>query len=151
MTERIERTQDLYLIDMTGSSLPAEEGQIRFLNNDIWGFVNGSVVSLTAGGSGITESQHEGLDTLVHEIDENSYDEVTYTGSDVTSYIVWTSAAKTRKIREEQYTYGTGHRVSQCVTTQYDGTGAVKMTMTETYTYVNSRVNTVTRVKTGSP
>jgi hypothetical protein len=102
-------------------------------------------------GTGITESQHEALDTLVHDIDETSYDEVTYSGSDVTFYIVWTSVAKTRKVREEQYTYGTGHRVSQAVTIQYDAAGAVKMTMTETYTYNSSRVDTVTRTKTGSP
>jgi hypothetical protein len=55
------------------------------------------------GGSGITEPQHEALDTLTHDIDETSYDEVTYgSGSRVASYIVWASAAKLLKIREEQ-------------------------------------------------
>jgi len=98
-------------------------------------------------GGGITEAQHELLDTLVHEIDESSYDEVTYgSGNLVSTYIVWETAAKMKKIREEQYTYA-GSKVSQSVTIQYDGTGAVKMTVTETYTYSGSRVTSVTRTK----
>jgi len=81
MTERIERTEDLYLIDM-GTTPPSEEGQIRQANGDILAFIGGSVKSLTAGaGGGITEPQHEALDTIVHEIDETSYDEVTYVNS----------------------------------------------------------------------
>ena len=49
MTERIERTQDLFLIDMTGEGLPAEEGQVRFVDSDIKAFVGGQVVSLITG------------------------------------------------------------------------------------------------------
>jgi hypothetical protein len=37
--------------------------------------------------------------------------------------------------------------VSQSVTIQYDGTGAVKMTMTEVYTYSGNKVTSVTRTK----
>lgn len=97
-------------------------------------------------GGGITEPQHEALDTLTHDIDETSYDEVIYSGSTPSSYIVWASAAKLLKIREEQYTYA-GGKVSQVVTIQYDGTGAVKMTMTEVYTYSGNKVTSVTRTK----
>lgn len=101
-----------------------------------------------SGGSGITEEQHEALDTLVHEIDETSYEEYTYTGSDITNVTVWTSVAKTMKIREEQYTYSS-HRVTQVVTIQYDVSGGTKMTMTEQYTYGSgNKISSVTRTKT---
>jgi hypothetical protein len=99
------------------------------------------------GGSGITEAEHELLDTLVHDIDETSYDDVTYgIGSRVDSYIVWANVAKLLKIREEQYSYS-GSKISQVVMTQYDGTGAVKMTITETYTYTGSKITSITRTK----
>jgi hypothetical protein len=96
----------------------------------------------------LDEEAHERLDTLVHEIDETSYDEATYSGSDISAYTVWTSATKTRKVREELYTYDVGHRVSQVVTRQYDADGNVKMTMTEVYTYTGvSKLASVTRTK----
>lgn len=101
----------------------------------------------SSGGGGISEAEHEKLDTLVHDIDESSYDEVTYgSGNRVSTYIVWETAAKLKKIREEQYTYS-GNNVSQSVTIQYDGTGAVKMTMTEVYTYSGNKVTSVTRTQ----
>lgn len=95
----------------------------------------------------VNDSQHEILPTLVHEIDATTYDEITYSGNDVSSYIVWTNSGKTQKVREELYTFDIGHKVTQVVTKQYDGTGVVKMTMTENYTYSGSKVSTVTRMK----
>lgn len=106
-----------------------------------------TLTELAAGGSGgISESEHEALDTLAHEIDETSYDEVTYSGSNVSSYIVWETSSKLKKIREELYSYTSG-KVTQVITKQYDGTGTLKMTMTEDYTYSGSKVSTVTRTK----
>jgi hypothetical protein len=103
-------------------------------------------------GGGISEAQHEALATLVHEIDATSYEEYTYSGADITNCTIWTSIAKTKKIREEQYVYGSGHRVDQVTTIQYDSTGAEKMRTVEAYTYLSSnRVNYVQRTKTGSP
>lgn len=148
MTERIERTQDLYLIDMTGEdpSLPAEEGQIRFVNTDIKAFVGGVVVSLISG-SGITEAQHQNLDTLNHWVDENSYDELTRTGGKVTHVIVWDSPSKNVMIREELITRVSG-KVSQLVAKQYDrGTGLLKETMTEVYTRTGGKVTAITRTR----
>lgn len=121
-------------------------------DGDDWKFrdkalgVEKTLTQLAAAGSGISEAQHEALDTLVHDIDETSYDEVTYTGSKVTKYTVWASAAKLLKIREETYTYS-GIKVSSVVTVQYDGAGATKMTMTESYTYSGNKVASVTRTK----
>jgi hypothetical protein len=128
-----------------GTEHPTQNGELRYVDGVGFRFFeNGVEVGLA--GSGITEGQHEGLDTLVHEIDETSFDEVIYTASFITQYIVWASPAKLLKIREEQYTYSAG-MVSQVVTIQYDGTGAVQMTMTEQYTYSGSRITSVTRTK----
>lgn len=100
-----------------------------------------------SGGSGITESQHQTLDTLVHEIDENSFDEVTRSGGRVMQIITWDSPAKLLKIREEAVTRDSLGRVTQYQAIQYDGVGAVKETMTETYTRVCGRVTSVLRVR----
>lgn len=103
-------------------------------------------------GGGLSEAAHEALSTLVHEIDATSYEEYTYSGSDITSAIVWTTIAKTKKIREEQYVYNSDHRVNQVTTIQYDSSGVEKMRTVEVYTYLsNSRINYVQRTKTGSP
>lgn len=95
--------------------------------------------------SGLSASKHRNLDQLVHDIAEDSFTEVSYAGNRVTALTVWTSAAKTTKIREELYTY-TGNKVTTIVTNQYDENGALKETYTETITYVGSRVNTITGV-----
>jgi len=100
--------------------------------------------AISAGG--ITEAVHEALDTIVHEIDETSYDEVTYTGSNPTNVTTWATVAKLKKIREEQYTYASG-KVTQCVTIQYDSTGAEKMRTTEVYTYTGSKITSIARTK----
>ena len=98
-------------------------------------------------GGGLTETAHEALDRLTHQINENSYDEITYTGNKATNYTVWTNSGKTTKIREEQYTY-TGNRVTQVITIQYDGSGTEKERLTEAYTYSGNNVSNITRTKT---
>jgi hypothetical protein len=100
-----------------------------------------------AGGGGLSELEHEALDTLVHEIDETSYDEVTYVGHNVSSYIVWETSAKLKKIREELYSYALDNKVSQVIAKQYDVTGVLKMTVTESYTYSGNKILSITRTK----
>lgn len=79
----------------------------------------------------VTEADHENLDTLVHALSETSYTEVTRDGNGrVTDVIVWTSPAKTTKIRETTLTR-TSDRVSQVVSKQYNGSGALLQTLTE--------------------
>lgn len=128
-------------------AIPAEDGTLVYHDGYFWGRDAYGAFNLRTGG-GISETEHEALDTLVHEIDETSYDEVTYVSGMVSSYVVWETAGKLKKIREETYTYTPSRLVSQVVTKQYDDVGAVKMTMTEDYTYVNNRASTITRTKT---
>lgn len=97
-----------------------------------------------SGGSGITETQHKNLDQLVHLVAESSFEEYIYTGSRVDQIIVWTDAGKTTKIREELYTY-TGSQLTTLVTKQYDGTGTLVQTLTETYSYTGQKLDDITR------
>jgi hypothetical protein len=98
-------------------------------------------------GAGISEGSHRILDQLVHSIAEDSFEELSYTGSKVDSIIVYTDSGKTTKIREELYTYS-GNKVSTVVTKQYDVSGVliVGETMTETFTYTGSTVTSIDRV-----
>lgn len=93
-------------------------------------------------------AEHRGLDQLVHEIAEDSFEEFTYVGNRVTAAIVWTDALKTDKIREELYTY-TGNRITTIVTNQYSGDGStIVETLTETLAYSGNRVTSITAVLT---
>lgn len=94
----------------------------------------------------VTEGEHEALATLVHDIDATSYDELIYDGSRLVSVITWTSSLRTRKVREESYTY-VNNRVEESTTIQYDLAGVEKMRVTEVYTYLNGRVISVQRTK----
>jgi hypothetical protein len=144
MGVRDERTQDLFLLDMS-PGLPTEEGQVRYTELDIKAYVNGVVVSLISG-SGITEPQHEVLDTLAHALDETSYTEITRIAGKVSNITVWATASKLLKIREEQITR-TGSKISQLVTIQYDGTGTEKMRVTETFTRTGDKVTSIAAVR----
>jgi len=87
---------------------------------------------------------HRDLDQLVHNIAETSYEEVTYTGVNPTSLIVWTNSGKTIKIREEQYTWN-GNKVNTLTMIQYNAAGAEVERVVETYTYTGSKVTSIAR------
>lgn len=95
---------------------------------------------------GVTESAHEDLDTLVHNIAENSFSEFVYTGSKLTRMTVWTSPGMTVKIRESTFTYA-GSKLTQSVSTQFDAGGSAKDTVTTTYAYTGSKLTGSTMVK----
>lgn len=100
-----------------------------------------------ASGGGMTEAQHLALDVLVHDLDENYYEEYTYTTGKVTNITVWTDSGKTKKIREYQYTYTTG-KVSQEVIIQYDGSGTEVERLTLTYTYSGNLISSIDTTRT---
>ena len=146
---RGERVSDLFFTDQSSSGQPAEEGLVRYVNNDIVGYINGVVVSLTASaGGGITPAQHEVLDTLVHEIAENAYLEVIRSGNQVTDVVIWTNSGKTTKIRETNITRANG-QVSQIVHKQYDAAGViiVGQTLTGTVSRTGGNIDSITWVE----
>jgi hypothetical protein len=98
---------------------------------------------------GLSPAQHDLLDQLVHDIAENSYEELNYTGNVLNSVIIWTDSNKTTKIREWLYTYN-GNRINTEVVKQYDGSGIliVGQTLTGTYSYSGNQLINITWVKT---
>lgn len=97
--------------------------------------------------TGITEPQHAALDTLTHDIAETSYYEVTRTGNLITTMIWWTNSGKTIKIREVSITRS-GNLASIVTTKQYDGSGVLKNTYTETITRSGNLVSSIAGVYT---
>lgn len=104
-----------------------------------------TLAQLTAG-TGMTPEDHRVLDQLVHGLAENYYEEYTYSGPRVTTCIVWETPEKLKKIREEQYSYF-GSRLTQVITIQYDVSGAEVERLTETYSYTDGRIASVTAVR----
>lgn len=102
-------------------------------------------------GSGISETQHEVLDTLAHSLVEDFFEEFTYDSQGrPTHSTVYTDGTKTTKIRECIFTYDPQARVSQLDEIQYDGTGTedYRLTHTPAYDGGTSRILTVTTTRT---
>lgn len=99
-------------------------------------------------GGGISEATHENLDTLVHEVAETSYVEVTRSGGQVSSVIVWETSAKLKKIRETTVTRTSG-QASTVVEKHYDSAGTLitGQTLTHTLTRSGGRVASIDTVQ----
>ncbi len=116
-------TPALVTIDTAATSLVIEQQSTASVSIDA-----ASTPSVSLG-------QHDALDSLAHEINESSEAEFAYDGDgNVTRVTVWTSSARTTKVREKLLTYVAGV-LTQSVTTQHDATGAVVATLTKTFLY----------------
>jgi hypothetical protein len=94
----------------------------------------------------IDPDTHRVLDQLVHDLDENHYQEYIYNGWQIDACIVWDSSSKNVKIREFLYTYS-GIQVITEVINQYDSTGTLVNTLTFSYTYTDSQITSVDCVR----
>lgn len=132
--------------DPSVSGVVANIGDYWYQNNgNIWRKTGVLDTDWTqqSGGGGLNASQHRILDQLVHNLAENSYTEIVRTsGNLVSSITVYTDSGKTLKIREYQFTR-TGNKITQVVTVQYDSSGLVAETYTETITRFNDRVSSI--------
>jgi len=144
--------EEIRFYDQYGTMPFGEGGMLYsdgyFYAEDQYGVFN--LRQVGAGSDGITEQEHETLDTLVHNISEDSYDVITYVGSRVTNITSYEDSSLTKKIRDCDISYQpTSIRISQVVTRQYDAAGAVKDTETEDVGYdVYGRLKTIERSKT---
>jgi hypothetical protein len=125
---------------------PPDVGTIRYVSGALKGRDATGVFNLRTGGGGITEAQHEVIDSLVHELAETSYLEVTRSAGQVTDVIVWETAAKLKKIRETNVTRTAG-QASVVVEKQYDGAGVLKQTLTHTITRSSGQVASIATVE----
>ena len=78
-----------------------------------------------AAGGGITAAEHEVLDTLVHGISEDTFDEVIR--DSVTCKLIrviqWADATKTTKVREYEVSARGNRFINKLTTIQYDAAG----------------------------
>ena len=102
------------------------------------------------GGSGITEGQHEVLDTLTHWIDETNWQELIRSVGKVTNAIHWETSAKLKKIREVLVTRA-GGKVSQIDIIQYNSAGTESQRQVGVITRAGGKVESIQWTKTGSP
>lgn len=72
-----------------------------------------------------TENEHENLDTFLHNLDKNSYQEIIRTNNLISDVILWADSGKTEKIRETNITR-TNNRISQVIERQYSSGSLVK-------------------------
>ena len=86
-----------------------------------------------------TRLEQIGFSRLAFSVFESNFEELTYTGNNLTSAIVWTDSGKTQKIREQLFTYDTG-RITTEVINQYDEDGTLLETLSGVHTYVGSRL-----------
>lgn len=95
----------------------------------------------------ITVGTHETLNTLVHNLAETSYEEVTRTSGLITNVTVWQSAAKLLKVRETTITR-TGGLVNTVADKQYDESGVLIQTVTQTYNRTSGLITSIDVVET---
>lgn len=138
----------LFRLDVT-STLPVDN--VNVLGT---GYAEGRWLILEGGGNASDSSDalntpsHKAVDSLVHDIAETCYEEVTRDGSNrVTDVIVWTNPGKTVKIREVNVTRTSG-RVSQIVRKQYDAGGTLIATVTSVIARSGGRVSDITHTET---
>jgi hypothetical protein len=92
---------------------------------------------------------HEGYDTLVHDLAESNFQEVSYAAGLVTSIVYWTTPAKTLKIREALFTYNPDDTVNVVTERQYDGAGVQTQQLVHSYAYnPDETLASITTVRT---
>jgi hypothetical protein len=100
--------------------------------------------------SGISSSQHEILDTLIHNIAEDGYSVITYSGNNIINYTIWTDSSMVTKIRDYTINYTISpcnQKIDQVVTKQYNNLGLVVQTLTENFVYSGNKIINITSTK----
>lgn len=101
-----------------------------------------------SGGGGITEAEHELLDTLTHWLDETNWQEMVRDGNGkVTNAIHWETSGKLKKVREVIITRATG-KVSQIDIIQYNSAGAEKQRLVLVIARAGGKVSSIQWTKT---
>jgi len=106
-------------------------------------------IDSTISGSGITEQRHELLDTLVHNLAENSTTEINrdFFGR-ITKVDIRTVPVTGTLIRSTTITRDVFGRVTQVVEDQHDETGSVLQTLTSTINRSGGMITSVDTVET---
>lgn len=115
----------------TGDSIGLWQKQI----NTSWGLISSSTLDFN--------TEHKNLETLLHNIAENNYEEINRDiNNKISSVIHWDSISKLKKIREFLI-YRTNNKVTQIQTKQYDNNGNLLLTLTQNINRVNNKINNI--------
>ena len=87
-------------------------------------------------------STHEGLSTLVHNLAQTAYEEVTRESGVVTNICVWQTSEKLLKVRETEI-FRTDGRVSTVRDRQYGSDGSLVQTLVQTINRSGGRVASI--------
>lgn len=134
--------EELQLEDQGAGATPSVVGAILQADGTLLARDATGVFDLRSG-SGLSEAQHEALDTLVHAIAETCYLEVTRTSGRVSNVTIWTDSGKTTKVRELTNIVRTGGRIDSYDLIQYDGAGATKQTVSYAVTRTAGRISSI--------
>lgn len=107
-------------------------------------------VNIDGSGVGLDAYEHSELDQLVHNIAEDSFDEIARgVCGKVSQMTTWDSVAMSTKIRDQIISrHPTTKKVSSIVTKQFDGSGVLVEQITEQYTRdARGRVISITRTQ----
>lgn len=143
-----KRTEEDVLFYVT-ASLPTQSGQMLFAS----GTVSGSGFFFnefgTVKGLGVSETQHDRLFTLAHDVVSSSYDQASYDNTyRLTQYIVWADQTVSRKVQQYDVQYtGSSNLVIALTSSQYDATGSLSYRVLEVPTY-NTRNRMVSLART---
>lgn len=108
---------------------------------------DGSLNKVQKSNIALAPGEHRLVDELTHDLDESYYLVNTYDVSHrLVTTTVWTDSGMTLKVREYSYVYVLG-KLDQAVSKQYDGSGTLLETLTETYVWSGAEVANITCVR----
>lgn len=143
---RGETVDEILFLDQVED--PPELGFVRLVDGSFKFKDSVGVFNPRTGGSGITEAEHELLDTLTHWLDETNWQEMVRDGNNkVTNAIHWETSGKLKKVREVIITRAAG-KVSQIDIIQYDSTGVEKQRLVLVIARTGGKVSSIQWTKT---
>lgn len=125
--------------------IPTSDEKAALAGTD--GTPSGTNRYVTNGDTRLTQTYHDGLYTLVHNLAQNYYEEVTRTAGLITNVTCWQTSAKLLKVREVSIAR-TGGLVDTVVDKQYNASGVLIQTLTQTYNRTSGLITSIDAVRT---
>jgi hypothetical protein len=125
-----ERIDDLVLID-SGTYVPSINGEFAYVSGSGFRFMDEGVLK---GLSGLSQNEHEYLNTLTHDPAWNSFDDVLYGTYGMVTMSVWADQTRTNLMQHYEVEYNNSRLMSVLTSSVYIS-GSLVAQMTETPTY----------------
>jgi hypothetical protein len=140
--------EELQLEDRTTDGNPTVTGAVRFVNDDVVVKLSSGVVSMTeSAGGGITETQHEALDTVTHNLTETHNVVVTRSSGKISEILAETTGGT--DIRKTEILTRSSGKVATFRVTHYESDGStVKRQLDYTVNRSGGQVTSINVVRT---